>query len=234
MDKALTTLWLGADLGTSSKKDHAGASLQGDDTAKLEIDDTQIISETLNSQVSDLALEWRFGVGCPKLAYLKIRVAEDKDIVTDQTVDAWLVNSGFPLTFGYVAEKYSRALPPDADPNELLKPSTPKLSPPSPGGEGDPSNQDDPADVANEAALEAAAKHEYVKALATDLQPVLDQLNSILAISDPDIMERRLRAFIAKLPQLTKDLSAHPEAADALYKSMSAALASGLSKGPPK
>ena len=72
----MTTLLRGADLGTSSRKDAAGASLQEDESEILEADDARIVEETLNAQVSNLALEWRFGVGCPKLAYLSVRAPE--------------------------------------------------------------------------------------------------------------------------------------------------------------
>ncbi|HZV33353.1 MAG TPA: DUF935 family protein [Verrucomicrobiae bacterium] len=60
MDRAITILWRGADLGTLSSHNAAGASLQEDETNLLEIDDAQMISETLTAQVSRYVLQYHF------------------------------------------------------------------------------------------------------------------------------------------------------------------------------
>jgi hypothetical protein len=115
MDKAITTLWRGADLGTSSKTNSTGASLQADETGILEIDDARIADETLATQVSRFALAWKFGPDTPQLAYLKIRVPENKNIDLDLKTDQFLVQSGAPLGVKNALERYGRQLP---DPGE--------------------------------------------------------------------------------------------------------------------
>jgi hypothetical protein len=68
-------------------------------------------------------------------------------------------------------------------------------------------------------------------ALAQDLAPVRQRLESILQIEDPGVMEARLRAFLADLDDIKADLQRDPESAQALHDIMSAALAKGLTEG---
>jgi phage gp29-like protein len=82
MDRAITTLWRGGDLGTTSSHNAAGASLQADESGILETDDAQLISETLTAQVSRYVLPYHFG-DAPQLAYIKIRTPDTKDIDQD-------------------------------------------------------------------------------------------------------------------------------------------------------
>ncbi len=116
MDKALITLWRGADLGTSSKTNSTGASLQGDETNILETDDARIADETLATQVSRYALAWKFGPDTPQLAYLKIRVPENKNVDLDLKTDQFLVQSGAPLGVKNALERYGRQLPEPGEP----------------------------------------------------------------------------------------------------------------------
>lgn len=73
MDRALAALWRGADLSTLSRGDAHGASLQREETLRLEADDAAWISETLNAQVDRLVLNHRFGVSRGK-AYFKLKL----------------------------------------------------------------------------------------------------------------------------------------------------------------
>jgi hypothetical protein len=111
MDKAITLLWRGADLGTSSRRNAVGASLQEDETEILETDDARVVNETLDAQVTRPALEWRFGAGCPKLAYLKIRAPEEKNIVQDLQIDQFILASGGKLDLAETYEHYGRKIP---------------------------------------------------------------------------------------------------------------------------
>jgi hypothetical protein len=131
MDKAITTLWRGADLGTSSKANSTGASLQADETNILETDDARIADETLTAQVSRYALAWKFGPDTPQLAYLRIRVPENKNVALDLQTDQFLLAAGAPLGVNDALERYGRQLPAS---NERTL-SAPTAVPPSPRGQ---------------------------------------------------------------------------------------------------
>lgn len=120
MDRAITTLWRGGDLGTLSSRNAAGASLQSDEADILERDDAQMISETLTAQVSRVVLQYYFG-DAPQLAYLKLRTPEKSETDLDLKVDQFLVQSGAPVSVKDALERYGRPAPQPGEP--LLKPA---------------------------------------------------------------------------------------------------------------
>ena len=120
MDRAMTVLWRGGDLGTLSSRDAAGASLQADESALLEADDAQLISETLDAQVSRRVLAYYFG-DAPALAYLKIRTSEREEIERELKIDQFLLAAGVPLSVKDALERYNRPMP--AAGETLLQPS---------------------------------------------------------------------------------------------------------------
>ncbi len=73
MDRALVTLWRGADLGTMSAHDRVGATLQREECHILEADFANLISECLNHQLTRWVLDYHFGEGAPMLAKIKLR-----------------------------------------------------------------------------------------------------------------------------------------------------------------
>lgn len=126
MDRAITILWRGADLGTLSSHNAAGASLQAEETNLLEIDDAQLISETLTAQVSRYVLQYHFG-DAPQLAYIKIRVPDRKEVTQSLQVDQFLLQSGAPIAIKDALERYDRPIPDAGEP--LLKPTSPSTEP---------------------------------------------------------------------------------------------------------
>ena len=134
MDRAITMLWRGGDLGTMSAHNAAGASLQADESDILENDDAQMIGETLTAQVSRRVLQYHFG-DAPQLAYIKIRTREKRQIEQDLQVDQFLVQSGAPISVKDALERYDRPAP---EPGEaLLKPG------PMPALRSEPLNESD-------------------------------------------------------------------------------------------
>jgi phage gp29-like protein len=119
MDRAITTLWRGADLGTMSAHNAAGASLQAEETDLLEVDDAQLIGETLNTQVSRWVLQYHFG-DAPALAYLKIRVADKKETDLSLKIDQFLLQAGAPIAIKDALARYDRPAPKPGE--ALLKP----------------------------------------------------------------------------------------------------------------
>lgn len=116
MDRAITTLWRGGDLGTSSSHNATGASLQADEAEILETDDATMISETLATQVSRYVLRYHFG-DAPQLAYLRIKAREKRDLELSLKVDQFLLQSGAPISAQDALERYDRPAP---APGEIL------------------------------------------------------------------------------------------------------------------
>jgi Protein of unknown function (DUF935) len=121
MDRAITQMLRGGDLGTSSQRNGIGANLQEDESEILETDNARWLEETLDQRLTSFALEWKFGAGCPKLAYLKLRTTPRRNLQDDIAVDQFLLAAGAPLETQASLERYNRPLPkPGA---ELLKPA---------------------------------------------------------------------------------------------------------------
>ena len=222
MDKEITTLWRGGDLGTSSAQNSIGASLQESETDILDQDDAQMCGETLTHQVSRFVLDWTFGKDAPQLAYLKIRTAEKTNIDADMKVDEFLLPLGL-LGKKDVLARYNRSAP-ESDEDTLHGAAPQPVVTPQPPA--------DPAEIANTADLEAAARHELVLSLQQDLAPVVEQLQAIMRITDPVVMENRLKAFLTKLDGLKQDILHDPAAAETLQRTLAAAFAKGLAKKP--
>lgn len=232
MNEAMTILWRGGNLGTMSKADSIGASLQESETDILDIDDAQMISETLTSQVSRFVLSYTFG-NAPQLAYIRIKTAEKTNVDSDLKVDTFLLPLGV-LDRESTLARYNRPMPgADAD---ILVGAAPAggAHAPSRASDGAPPEQD--AEVANAndpTALETAAAREFVAAFHSDLAPVTDRLNAILQITDPVIMENRLRAFLADMDGIAKDIMHDPAAAQVLQRTIAAAFAKGIAEKQP-
>jgi phage gp29-like protein len=110
MDRAITTLWRGGDLGTTSSHNATGASLQADEAEILETDDASLISETLSTQVSRHVLRYHFG-DAPQLAYINIKTREKRDLELSLKVDQFLLQSGAPISVQDALERYDRPAP---------------------------------------------------------------------------------------------------------------------------
>jgi phage gp29-like protein len=121
MDRALTILWRGGDLGTTSARNQTGASLQEEESEILETDDATIIEETLATQVSRYVIAWTFGPDAPVLAYLKFRKQEKQSIEMDLAIDTFLLNAGAPLAVKTTLERYGRPVPTPGE--AMLSPS---------------------------------------------------------------------------------------------------------------
>lgn len=111
MDRKITALCRGADLGTISNKDAAGASLQADETNLLLDDDCENITEALNTQIDRFVLRWLNGPGHTGLAYIKLLPPVESDTKLDIEVDKHLLEHGGELDAAETYERYGRSLP---------------------------------------------------------------------------------------------------------------------------
>jgi hypothetical protein len=215
MDRAMASLWRGADLSTMSagQGQGQGASLQGDESHNLECDDAALASETLQ-RVSRHVIEYTFGYGVLPLAYLKVVVPPKQDVDRDLKIDTFLRDSGAPLGVEATLERYGRTLPDKTD-SLLQRRISPQAVP----------EQTEEA-LANE--LEDKARIELARALATDLQPVRERIARILEIEDGDVMRQKLTLFLAELPALLKSITADPESARAMEALLAASIINGM------
>lgn len=233
MDRALATIWRGADLGTISRGgDSAGASLQGDETDVIEQDDAEMISETLNMQVEPIVLAYQFGEGVDPLAYLRIPIPDKQDTTKDIEVDTFLTSHGVRLSKSDALERYGRSEA-DGDDDALTAPA-PAPAPVMGGQDGQdgldgPDGLDGLENEEDSGAGEAGA--EVAKALASDLKPVIQRLLTILEIEDAEIRSGKLAVFRDNYPKLAKDILADPAAAEVMERLMGSAMARGMQKG---
>jgi hypothetical protein len=228
MNEEMTRLWRGSDLGTSSKKDGVGASLQGDESDILEVDDAVMLTETLERKVSKFARQWKFG-DAPSLAYIKIKVPEADNTELDLKIDQFLIDNNFPISRSSAGQRYGRELPAKTD--DLLAPiATP---PPAPAFDEDSSIANDQRTDASDKLIQRG-KQAFAAAVQEDLSHVLSRLNDILNIQDGELFLKKLQQFAADYPAFKKDILADPAAARALQPILGAALANGLATSNPE
>jgi hypothetical protein len=117
MDRVMIALWRGADLGTLSRNQGYGASLQGEESRILEVDDAKLISETLNNTLDRQVIKILFGQTTEPLAYINILVSPQDYTTQDLAIDQFLTEHGVPLSQARALQRYNR---PPAEPSEPI------------------------------------------------------------------------------------------------------------------
>jgi phage gp29-like protein len=236
MDRAMSAMWRGSDLSTMSRggkgqQGSVGASVQGEESEILEIDDTEMISETLNIQVTRPVIRYAHGDDEP-LAYIKVMTTRRIDVQNEIRVDEFLCSNGFPLDLQSVSERYGRPIPKGVTPTELLKPAA--------SGAGDVT---DPAATRippeNAVRLANAVLNSVKKKMITDaaqifgearkrdLAQVATRLHSIFALSDFE-QDIHLKGLRHELPVIAKNAMKNPHGAPLLADLMSAEFFNGI------
>lgn len=233
-DRAIASLWRGGDLGTMSRDGSAvGSNPQLSETALIEQDDRELLSETLNLQVEPIVIAWHFGEGVKPLAYIRFSGLNQQNTDLDLRVDEMLVKLGVPLSQQDAAERYNRALAEEGEPT-LRAAAPPAIGNPMmarPGQQAEEEDDEEGDPLENEAArkgFEDDAKRRMLSAVALDLQPFRERLAAILEIQDRGILNSRLRSFKAELATLADDVKKDPESAKALEEIMSAAMINAM------
>jgi hypothetical protein len=222
MDRALTILWRGGDLGTTSKHNSQGASLQEDETDILEADDCTLLEETLATQISRYVIAWTFGPGTPVLAYLKFQKGDKQNVDQDLKIDQFLLDAGAPLETKTTLERYGRPTPESVKDGDLLQPPQPQLPP-------DPAQ----SELANEvdlSQLEEHAQPAYAAAVAADLQAFRERVAALLEIDDDNIFRERALDLKNQIEKLKKDILKLPKSAQVIAETQFAALFTGLTE----
>jgi hypothetical protein len=133
MDRMMASLCRGADLSTMSREDSVGASLQEGESNLLLEDDCELISETLQMQLSRYVIQWTYGDGVEPLAYIKLQPPEQEDTELDIKVDEFLLSNGGELDAATTYERYGREVPATMKAGATLKAPKPPAPAAKPG-----------------------------------------------------------------------------------------------------
>jgi len=232
MDRALATLWRGADLSTISAGDGqgTGASVQGDETDLLEQDDAQLISETLNAKVEPFVISYYFGEGVTPLAYIKLSTKQKDTVERDIKIDSFLRDSGVPISVDSTLERLSRT---PAKPGEAVL-----QRPPSTAFTGTTLPNEAPAATAQQAEqvtqqLLANADALLAQALVEDRKPVLERIAAINAITDPQLQKAAAQKLRDDLPEMLSLINQDLKAAQVTEDTQAAAYFNGAAAAIP-
>jgi phage gp29-like protein len=110
MDRAMASLWRGADLSTLSRGQGLGASLQADEMAMIEQDDAALISETLNAQVDAFVIRELFGNERPHARFV-LKPDEDAARLIHLELLERLVKLGAPVSIAGLHERLGLPTP---------------------------------------------------------------------------------------------------------------------------
>ncbi|MBQ5795800.1 MAG: DUF935 family protein [Kiritimatiellae bacterium] len=120
MDRAIATLYRGADLSTISKGEGLGASLQGEESDTLEADDCIALSEALHEQVDRYVIRYMTGDDEP-LAYIWIEPVSKPNIDAEIKMDDFLLRSGIKLSKRDMLQRYGRTEADPAEPEDAVE-----------------------------------------------------------------------------------------------------------------
>lgn len=235
MDRALTRLVRGADLATMSAADHAGASLQGDETDAIQVADARAVSEAMWNLDRQVTL---YLFGEEPCVYFQLQVQEKQNVDRDLKVDTFILESGGELPLEETYARYGRRKPKAGE--AVLRKQAPAPSFPGQGG-GVPSQ--DPA-LSNSNSrpvrvvplnplmeqLQAETRERMARAQIADLQPIFERAAALLNIADPEARKAAAREFLADLPGLHQALLKNPKAAEVLHQASNAAFINGLTE----
>lgn len=171
--RAMTILWMGADLSTISASDSVGASVQREDQDAMEEDDAANISDVLQEQVDRWVIKYVHGDSTP-LAWSSIKGANTEDVNLDLTIDKGLNEIGYEDDVQELADRYGRA---KLRKRERLSTDSTDLH--RLGTESAANEDPGPSDKYIQRVSDL-----YIKALAADTRPLAERLAALLVIED--------------------------------------------------
>jgi hypothetical protein len=228
MDRAMASLWRGADLSTMSAGagEGTGASVQSSETEILAAADSENLADTLRRTIDRVVVKWCCGSDVPK-AYFALRGVAKDTTEQDLKIDEQLHRMGFPISIESLAGRYNRSRPDAAD--TLLPPPAPPPAPsaapvyagniaPIARGEGGTSFVSPTS--AEQAAYAQASRERLAAAVQVENEPLARQLGEIMFLATaedwtPDRLAERLRALRADLPSIQQRMAQSPAVAAA-------------------
>lgn len=229
MDRLITILCQGGDLGTLSREDSQGASLQGEESGAMVDDDCATISEVLNIQLDALVIRMVHGDVEP-LAKFEFIAPGAKDQTKDLAIDEGLQRLGVVQKPEDLAERYDREhdetlAAEKAAKAQAIATATAKAEesrqPSEPGGSRSQAKPNGVRAGSSAPPVEEAAENEGSpqldmeiqelelalavrrarKALAADLQPLGDALFAAYQAGDGAAMRGALRKISKTMPE---------------------------------
>jgi len=242
MDRAMATLWRGADLSTMSAGvgQGQGASVQADETDILAADDSELLSDTLRRSLDRRVIEYRFGVSSP-LAYFAVKGVTKDTVEQDLKIDQQLHTMGFPMALASLAERYGRSLP-DAGEALLPSPAAPAAIPGetmllanAAANAATPAGADQPV----AAPYLAAARMGIAEAVQSDLAPLAKRLNDLVALAEGEDwnaaqFDAAVLALRMELPDLQRQMNLDPAAVLAFADAIGTLLADRVEESAAK
>lgn len=235
MDRAISRLWRGNDLGTMSREgDATGSNPQESETDILEAADAKIVSDTLNHYVDRQVLRYRFGSTAPK-AYFKLQPTVRENMELQLKIDECLIKWGVPRGKNDLREKYGRPEPEASDDIAGQGPA-PSDAGASGGDAGSASSSEDVAaalineavSAGRDAIFKAEALAQAAPEVRAAIRPLIERLAQIHALTDATERRRDLQRLQAALPELYRTAIARVPAAAAVFEEIAgAAFASG-------
>ena len=229
MDRAISVIWRGSDLGTlssGSAGQGTGASLQQDELAIHDAADAAMLSEALNYYVDSWALRYHLGAEKP-LAYIQIKSSLKKDKAGDITLDRQLYDMGFPMDLQSMSERYNRPLP---DGNDGTINKSQKEAKKPKGEEVVAANEKPELPVVGE--FLAAARMHLADGVAADLAPLGASLTALIDSTADDTDEVFIQKLTAwrdnEMPALMDAALQNPAAAAKMAEILNTAFALGV------
>lgn len=225
MDRAISRIWRGADLGTMSQDGSAvGSNPQESETEIFAAADAQIVSEALNSYFDRWVIRYRFGV--EPLAYFKLKPRVKIDQKLQLEIDKALIGWGVRVGVNDLRARYGRTEPAPTD----AVATAPVVS----AGFGAPG----PDPLANEAAAQGREAIFKAKAAADELaakrpvfRPIAEHLGAMYAAPDAAGLLAATNALSAHAHRLYAGvIQVAPDLAKPAEEAIGTALVSGFAE----
>ena len=226
MDRALSILWRGADLGTEAHRgggEGQGASLQQSETDELDADRTQRINETLKIAIDRRVIAWTFGSDVKPLAFVQLKTKPQRNVLVDLKTIETLAPMGVPFEINNVLERLGWERPEEGA--VLLQ----TLSAPAAPADDKEEIAENEARVVNK--LLAISRDLFGESLAADLAPLRRALGKVLKGNDAQLLGRA-QILCNHLPRLGGILITAQKSSDQLETILGTALAVGLAGKP--
>lgn len=233
MDEKIIQLWRGGDLSTASKGGQAtGASLQGEETDILLVDDAKFIAGTLRQRLDAVLIAYKFGAGTKPKAHFTLVIPDQQDTTGDIAVDKFLLGCGVKLAVSDALRRYGRAEV-EAGERALTAPAIP-AGPVDPQGKPLPDAEAPDVETTNELAGQIDAGRtmpELAAALADFFAPLRERIAAIVALPDGAV-QAGLERLQGELARHLLDSGTDERAVKVITDALAHQVAAGLGGSP--
>lgn len=204
--------------------------------------DARRVSEVFQKQFDKKLLSSQFR-SKPIVAYFDLASREEKNVGDVVAHAGTLSSAGYQMEVGELQEKtgYTLTLKPSQQTEAL------QVSPPGedashqrvPNRSGtSPARRPLPLLNSNRSAIAlspvegliSSGKTAVAKAIADDLQPIRNRLETIIQVEDPELRNAALKKLQSDLPAMLLKINANPSSAKVLEDTLAAAMANGISE----